>query len=60
MVVGDLPLGLERRDHRRVDPFGQRDHLFTVKAGAMADDDDRPLGRPEQVDGLLDAQRPVG
>ena len=43
VVVGDLALRLEGRDHRRAELLGQRDDRRHVVAGAVADDDHRPL-----------------
>ena len=72
VVVGDQALGLERGDHRRVPAArrarGPRRHAH---AGAVADDDHRPLQRPEQRDGRprataaggemrVEATRPAG
>ena len=42
VVVGDLPLGFERGQHRRAEPFSELRDSFHVVAGAMADDEHRP------------------
>ena len=47
VVVADLALGLERRDHRRAELLGECGHLRHVEAGAVADDHHRAL-RPAQ------------
>ena len=49
--VGHQALGLERGDHGGVDVLGEGGDLVPVAAGPVADDDHRPLGGAEQLDG---------
>jgi hypothetical protein len=54
MVVADLALGLERRDHGRAELLRQRDHLGHARAGAVADDDHRALRRLQEPQRVVD------
>ena len=57
--VGDLALGLERRDDRRVERFGEREHGGHVEAGAVADDDHRPARAGDERRARRRAPRPA-
>ena len=52
MVVGDLPLGLERREHGRTAPLGERGDRLHVVPRAVTDDEHGPLGVREMIDRL--------
>ena len=53
MRVGNDPLGLEGGDHRAPQTLRERGDPVHVEAGAVTDDDHRPLGGSEQPDGIL-------